>query len=218
MRQRCCRPTSRCSAFLKCDRGLTRAILAWACLLAFSLASQGMLPSAEGLARLGFSLPANERFPCEGCACGCVNADQCWTSCCCHTLGERIDWAQSRGVTIPRSIASRSFQLLEARDRARVEAANLPACCKNKLVDAACAGACVDACCAHGEPAPRVAMLSALHCKGVPGWLMLGSPPIAQAFAARALLALPRDFCRVSMRDMTSESRAIAYPSPPPRA
>jgi hypothetical protein len=40
-------------------------------------------------------------FPCEGGHCGCATAQQCWRSCCCHTLEERIAWAKRHGVRPP---------------------------------------------------------------------------------------------------------------------
>ncbi len=40
-----------------------------------------------------------ERFPCEASACGCANAEQCWQSCCCHTLAQRVAWARREGVS-----------------------------------------------------------------------------------------------------------------------
>jgi hypothetical protein len=39
-------------------------------------------------------------FPCQDHHCGCVSAEQCWTSCCCFTPAERIAWAQRHKVTI----------------------------------------------------------------------------------------------------------------------
>lgn len=44
---------------------------------------------------------ASEPFPCQHCPCGCKTAVQCWTSCCCYTLAERIAWAEKNGITPP---------------------------------------------------------------------------------------------------------------------
>lgn len=43
-------------------------------------------------------------FPCMDSPCGCANAEQCWTSCCCHTHAERIAWAREHGITPPRDL------------------------------------------------------------------------------------------------------------------
>ena len=47
------------------------------------------------------SLKSGEMFPCMDCPCGCNSAEQCWRSCCCHTLAERMDWAREHGVRPP---------------------------------------------------------------------------------------------------------------------
>ena len=40
-------------------------------------------------------------FPCQDKGCGCANAQQCWSSCCCHTDLEKLAWAKRHGVTAP---------------------------------------------------------------------------------------------------------------------
>jgi hypothetical protein len=42
-----------------------------------------------------------ERFPCENCRCGCLSAEQCWRNCCCHSVAQRLAWAEQEGVTPP---------------------------------------------------------------------------------------------------------------------
>ncbi len=44
---------------------------------------------------------SNEQFPCATSSCGCRTAAQCWESCCCHTLAERLAWAKQNGVRPP---------------------------------------------------------------------------------------------------------------------
>src|SRR5215213_11062578 len=88
----------------------------------------------------GIPLPAGklarksgELFPCSHCACGCASAEQCWRSCCCHSLAERMAWARVHGVRPP------EFAIAMAR-RARIDVAWLiqPAddasCCAHQLV------------------------------------------------------------------------------------
>ena len=50
------------------------------------------LPSAKDL---------SEPYPCQDSACGCKTAEQCWTSCCCHSPKERGDWAKKKGIKPP---------------------------------------------------------------------------------------------------------------------
>lgn len=40
-------------------------------------------------------------YPCENCPCGCSGPEKCWTSCCCMTPAERLDWAKKKGITPP---------------------------------------------------------------------------------------------------------------------
>jgi len=43
-----------------------------------------------------------QAFPCAGRMCGC-SANHCWSSCCCHTLAERLDWARKNNVRPPKT-------------------------------------------------------------------------------------------------------------------
>lgn len=56
----------------------------------------------------GFPIPTYLRtaadgqpFPCQQSQCGCSTAVQCWTSCCCTTLEQRVRWALENDVEIP---------------------------------------------------------------------------------------------------------------------
>jgi len=75
-------------AFRRCTSGLLLA--------AFVVTAAGIpLPSANRLPKNG------EPFPCMTSGCGCNSAEQCWRSCCCHTLAERLAWARKQGVRPP---------------------------------------------------------------------------------------------------------------------
>ena len=73
-------------------------------LLAYSITAAGV-PISIG------SSPqkSGEIFPCMASSCGCRSADQCWRSCCCHSLTERLAWARNRGIEPP------AFALAQAR-------------------------------------------------------------------------------------------------------
>jgi len=65
-------------------------------LVAYIVVAAGVpLPSASRPAKSG------ERYPCEACRCGCDSAEHCWRNCCCHTLAERLAWAENNGVKPP---------------------------------------------------------------------------------------------------------------------
>lgn len=48
-----------------------------------------------------------ERFPCEGCLCGCSSAEYCWDRCCCHSDQEKLQWAKRNAVTPPEFLVRR---------------------------------------------------------------------------------------------------------------
>lgn len=50
---------------------------------------------------LGPSKDCSEPYPCQNCRCGCASAEQCWTSCCCYSLRERLAWARKNNVVPP---------------------------------------------------------------------------------------------------------------------
>lgn len=47
-----------------------------------------------------------ERFPCEGHACGCRDAQSCWRNCCCKTNLEKLAWAFENRVTPPEYVVA----------------------------------------------------------------------------------------------------------------
>jgi hypothetical protein len=74
---------------------------------------------------IGFPAPASawkdhsQPFPCQDCACSCRSAKDCWTRCQCHTLEQRIAWAQARGIEPPRDVVRRYPKGWDHRDRSR---------------------------------------------------------------------------------------------------
>lgn len=40
-------------------------------------------------------------FPCQAKGCGCANAHQCWSQCCCHSDAEKLAWAKQNNVAPP---------------------------------------------------------------------------------------------------------------------
>src|SRR5690348_752334 len=98
-------------------------------LLAVYVATASGVPLPTG----GIAKKSGELFPCADCACGCASAEQCWRSCCCHSLAERMDWARVHGVRPP------DFAIAEAK-RSRIDVAWLvqpadgAACCAKALV------------------------------------------------------------------------------------
>ncbi len=167
-------------------------------LLAYLLAGQGILPSASFFARHS---PFAERFPCEGCACGCASARECWLNCCCHSLQERLEWARANGVTPPAYAAAAIERETDEPDTCELcRAANHPR--------------------AAARPAGfnRGLVMSALGCRGISEWIAF-TAPIPQSALPGELIAVPR--CRGTVArhhaDATSNNR-LEVPTPPPRA
>src|SRR3954453_10842217 len=78
--------------------------------------TSAMLLVSYAFTAIGVPLPAgasetrgDELFPCSDHACGCPSAEQCWRSCCCHTLAERFAWAREHKVRPP------EYAIAEAR-------------------------------------------------------------------------------------------------------
>jgi hypothetical protein len=73
-------------------------------LLAYTVTAAGVpIPTATRSQKNG------EPYPCMAGNCGCNTAEQCWRSCCCHSLAERLAWAHTRGIQPP------AFALARAR-------------------------------------------------------------------------------------------------------
>jgi hypothetical protein len=86
-------------------------------------------PAAKRLAGKDRSLP----FPCMDKPCGCATAEQCFTSCCCHTPAEMLAWAKANRVD-PGMLAA-----LERRAAAGVRPAPKAAsCCATTAAQPAC--------------------------------------------------------------------------------
>lgn len=83
------------------ERLTTARPVRWLAIVAWCLIASGMpLPAVrEGDERA----PAKDRsrpFPCMDSPCGCATADQCFSSCCCHSPAERLAWARAHGVDV----------------------------------------------------------------------------------------------------------------------
>lgn len=77
--------------------------------LIYRRAASATLLAAYAVTAIGVPLPSGglpqksgELYPCANCGCGCASAEQCWRSCCCHTLAERMAWAHEHHVRPPK--------------------------------------------------------------------------------------------------------------------
>jgi hypothetical protein len=85
------------------SRLFNRAII-W-CLAAILLLASVPLPIAN---RSVESKDLSEVYPCAHSACGCKSAEQCWRSCCCHTIEQRLEFAAKHNIKLPDDIRSKA--------------------------------------------------------------------------------------------------------------
>ncbi len=189
-----------------------------------------------GLAKASSASHAgDERYPCEGCACGCGSALECWTACCCHTPHERVVWALANGVKPPATLVvsqsqwARAAADLESRQaRAAVEAsraqdepqAACPLCTHDDADSPEAHRTLARGPCEKDMLGLDRVSMSPLSCKGLAsngspgGFAMLWLPLVQRGVAL--------DPARVERRFMIAQSRApsrtLDTPTPPPRA
>jgi hypothetical protein len=131
----------------------------------------------------GLPLPAGnmarnsrEMFPCSDHACGCASAEQCWRSCCCHSLAERMKWAREHGVRPPEfAIAEAQRAHIDLAWLAEPTGAGSKSLCRVRelIADPVTCSHLKKACCSHDHVQPlssgtsnRVIGWKALACQG----------------------------------------------------
>lgn len=175
----------------------------------------------------------NTPYPCRDGKCGCKSAFQCWTSCCCHSAQERLDWAAKNGVVVPEY--GQHLKRIVAEQRASQSAK--PACCQKPKPAAAVAKA---ACCQTKVPAVAVARASccevkaktevatakprtkivlsmfALGCRGSSGELVSLPWAIVHASVSDSWVLGPLEFA-LAVVNVQGPSRFYPPELPPPR-
>jgi hypothetical protein len=161
-------------------RGVIRRSVVAAALVAYVLVAAGVpLPSISRPTKSG------EQFPCASSGCGCGSAEQCWRGCCCHTLAERLDWAQKHGVKPPAfALAAAKRAGLDAGGQpispkivrvalAAKSAAKTPTCCQKQASPSCCKSSSERSCCssrrvdvAKSDESNFVVGFRALACHG----------------------------------------------------
>lgn len=160
---------------------------------------------------------ANERFPCEGCPCGCGTAEHCWAKCCCHTLPQRLAWARREGVRPPEKVLDQAsasgydvtdwrpdaiyqFRLPKAVTTTDKDLDKLPPCCRARAAKARLVSSPEKAPAQTPTEAPAkpgISLMQSLACQGLAeAWLSLGEAPQMSAIelVVKEALATPCDF------------------------
>lgn len=213
----------------------------WCAIAAYVLVASGLpLPWAAPAAHdpdAARRIAAKDRsqpFPCMDKPCGCASAEQCFTSCCCHSPAETLAWAEARGM---------SAAVLAARTRlgARPAAQESSCCSRAPRDDHDDADACCTAAAdrkpvcrtapqepaaarpespgADAEPIPprRIVTLRAmLACGGIlAAWCDAGAalPP-----PRPAMPPAPPPRIAPPLTDVDGDTTADPPDSPPPRA
>jgi len=201
---------------------LCRGLVLWA----FVLSAVGV-PFPTGVAK-DRSVP----FPCQGKACGCRTAEECWRHCCCNTPEQRLAWARARGVTPPPYAVLDAAKGWDTRPKQRHVPSSLPGCAlcaaetPRETERACCTRSCAPSspgCSACSKPEANTtravtwgSTLSALKCRGTSvWWQQTGSipPPVPTAWTPDCLLVeeLPAHV-------IVTYSIAARPPFPPPRS
>lgn len=157
---------------------------------------------ASGVPFAPFVIPVGstgaERYPCESCGCGCDSAEHCWRSCCCHSLAERLAWAEREGVTPP------EYVLTVAHCAAGTECAAESNCArgirKNRGVR-------------DGATVRYVSILQSMRCRGQwAQWLSVGACVVPQ----HVFLAVSDELCGELLLVDAKWSDFDEPPTPPP--
>jgi hypothetical protein len=170
----------------------------------------------------GKRLAAKDRsrpFPCMDKPCGCATAEQCFTSCCCHTPAETLAWARARGL---------KPSVLEplARRAGVVETAAVPRGCCSAAADAE-SSCCAALAVAADSPQPAaepagatmrtITLRAMLACGGIVAqWsAVAAAPPPARPHSPPEL---DRSIELIVISSESLRTQRPAPDSPPPRA
>ena len=173
-----------------------RRLTAAGALLAYLAATVGLPLPPPPIVKDG-----GKAFPCQGRACGCQTAEECWRHCCCTTPEERWAWAAEHHVTPPAYAerpADDGWRTTPLRERG-AKKADCCACCK-------------------GKPplAPWGSTASALACHGLSTqWLTTGTVPATPPPGPRRPEAVVVE--RIVLGDDAAHRVFRAPPLPPPR-
>lgn len=188
-------------------------------------ASIGVFPTPGLLVSLfNQAVVGSERFPCEGHACGCATASECWSNCCCHTPHQRLVWAIAHGVKPPTSVKFTDEQWIAAANDVTPGSAECSLCVgavQSKLdrgitTEPACGESDSSCCSQPPEPGVRLSM-SALACKGIKQILAMSLPPAFQPRVSEWLALPARAMSEPLPVEAMPLSQTLDAPVPPPR-
>lgn len=153
-----------------------------------------------GLAQFGYPVwqvanKGDQPFPCQFSRCGCRTAEDCRTSCCCHSKQERVAWAVKRNIDPDRVAVLTPAEKLQFSFAAKFVVAKKADCCQSAKQASCCSQPKVDSCCetprlggslalpkAEAKQLHWVLAISARKCSGTGvEWIQAGfvaQPPV----------------------------------------
>lgn len=137
-----------------------RICLAWLGLFVIGLVGVPLPPAKTT------DITGGERFPCEDCPCGCVDAATCWERCCCLDDVGKLRWAESNGVTPPAFLVRRAAKQKGGSPPPRC------CCCRTQCGDEKTVSA-VESGSESTKVArvpPWVSVVRAAECRGLKSW------------------------------------------------
>lgn len=218
-------------------------VVTWSIIIGYAVVVSG-LPLPAGLLAPAASSPAAAKrlaakdrstpFPCMDKPCGCVTAEQCFTSCCCSTPSETLAWARAHDLE-PAVIAALQRRAATAPPRAdnsccAASQKMAPAgCCAEASAAATaecCAAASQPACCAaqtHADPADEpmschtVSLRAMLACGGIVAQWLASVVAVPAPVPTACAVAMPLR-ASVETTDTLPVAMPVAPDVPPPRA
>jgi hypothetical protein len=186
----------------------------WLSIMAYLVVAGGLPLPVPATATKDLSSP----FPCMNSPCGCQNARQCWTSCCCHTPAERLAWARHQHVTPPLELVLLVDEgSISYAAATRPPSENTKACCAARHAGSST----IDAHHPHDAKSPTqrsttdtVVGLRALQCHGIAHW-MAAVTAVPPTVVGSGYQQAPTSL--VSFPPLQFSSSTLPPPVPPPR-
>lgn len=187
-------------------------------LLVYVVVWFGVLPSPERVGQwIGTNLHEQERYPCESHACGCQSAEECWESCCCMSMVDRLAWAIANGVKPPENASFTDVEWIEAANRVETGSATCSLCVDaiRDRLDAGIPAVSPE----DSSDLSRHASVSPASCKGLTQLLLIALPPTRWSTGTQVDFPVPepRSMTTATRTQLAPSSIWIEVPTPPPR-